>query len=105
MSALAISPSPAAIDPVWADADEQSYRAGLAVASELDEMRDTLEATKQRLAKANQILRAIRRLESKPVRCAGFDDDAAANLAVAQAETLSTIRVRIDLYFASEVRS
>lgn len=54
-----------------------------------------------RLAKANALLRTLRRLEPKPARAEGIDDDPEALAAIAQAVYLATLRARIDHYFQS----
>jgi hypothetical protein len=88
-----------AIEPVWDD--EPGYQDHLQITRELDELREDNARLTAQLARAHQILRAIKRIEPKPARCEGFEDDAAANLASAYAQAHANIRTRVDLYLAT----
>lgn len=51
-----------------------------------------------RLAKANMLLKAIRRVEPKPARAESADEDANELAVIGHAAAIATIRARIDLY-------
>jgi len=82
-------------------AETGECRSCRALAQDMAAAHADLDRATNQLARAHQLLRAIRRLEAKPGRVEGFEDDAAANLAAAQAEVLARIRTRIELYLAS----
>jgi hypothetical protein len=73
---------------------------------EQDELRDEGNRLAAQLAKAHQVLRALRKIEPKPARAEGFEDDPQANMIVGYATALAAIRARIELYLATvpEVR-
>jgi len=107
MSALAINHQPGALESgAWAEDEQQCHVCGQ-LGNDVQELGAELEQCKRQLAKAHQVLRAVRKIEPRPAKCVGFDDDATANTVVAYAETLAGIKARIDLYLAAvpEVRS
>lgn len=60
-------------------------------------IRETAELRAQ-LAKCHALLRTLRRLEPKPARAEGLDDDPEALAAIAHAVYLASVRARIDHY-------
>ena len=63
--------------------------------------RENAERLQLQLAKANALLRLLRRIEPKPARAEGIDDEPADLAIIGHAVALATIRARIDLYFAA----
>jgi hypothetical protein len=63
------------------------------------ENRDAAEHAAVQLARAHALLRTLRRMEPKPVKAEGPDDEPKALGAIAQAVYIATLRTRIDLYF------
>jgi hypothetical protein len=57
-----------------------------------------------KLARAHALLRAIRRMDAKPSKPNGLDDDPLELAVIAAAVLQATINARIDLYFG-KVRS
>ena len=54
-----------------------------------------------RLAKAWALLRTLRRLEPRPVKAEGLDDDPEALAAISAAVYVATVRARIDHFLQS----
>jgi hypothetical protein len=63
--------------------------------------RAELERVNAKLAKANEVLRLIRRLEAKPEKPEGVLDDPAECIAIGYAMWRAKIHARIDLYLAA----
>jgi hypothetical protein len=61
-----------------------------------------LAREREQLAKAQALLRTLRRLEPKPVKAEGTDDEPETLGAIAQAVYIATLRTRIDLYFGDD---
>lgn len=101
MSALAIAPLSR---PLATLDDDPPCPLCPKLEGDIAELQAELQQVTGRLAKAHQVLRAIKRIEPKPARPEGFEDDPAANAIVGYASALAAIRARIDLYLASEVR-
>lgn len=81
--------------------DETARKIVQELAAEIDDLREDNATLAARLSRANQLLRAIRRLEPKPQRTEGFDDDPIVNLVIAYARTHTEIQKRIEIFFQS----
>ena len=78
-----------------------TFPAGRFACAECADNRENAERLQLQLAKANSLLRLLRRIEPKPARAEGIDDDPADLAIIGHAVALATIRARIDLYFAA----
>jgi hypothetical protein len=100
MSSAAISSAPWR-EPEMQDQFDQTPAADLGrfACGDCAENRDAGERAAAQLARANALLRLIRRADPKPIRSEGLEDDQTAQALLGFVAGLAVIKARIDLYF------